>query len=471
MSNRVFQLPLLTRHLEVVRSTSRKLPPAAHRQHKGKRSPLWYALYLPQLAADQEKLTEVASLLTSLSATVSIEPPDAFTFEVRSTLKYFGGIQKIRNRVMGLLNPQLQAWGLPEGFAQAVSPTPAASLLLARAGCNALIHRQDNLRSALGRLSVQALPLPADKKKQLHNTGLRVLRDIWRLPAAGLGQRFGPDFVRQLERCLGTIASPVKAYESAPRFSTSVEFEFAVENTRMLMHSVEELLARLCDFLRQRELAATHLTLVLLHEYQEQTSLSLDLRQPTRSETHLALLLDVRINALLLPAPVTGIKLEVQHFAPFTGQTAALRGIEPGQTNAGDNTIIPLLEQLQARLGNSAVRTIFCADEHCPEYAGQDGLYEGGAARTSSHPAQSPGNPRPCWLLPEPQALEQVQGKLLYRGGLRLLSGPERIETRWWTGQEVRRDYYVARNRHGMRLWIFHERTGERRWYLHGIFD
>ncbi len=81
---------------------------------------------------------------------------------------------------------------------------------------------------------------------------------------------------------------------------------------------------------------------------------------------------------------------------------------------------------------------------------------------------------RPCWLLPAPLALPVEEGQLFYQGSLRLLSGPERIETQWWEREAICRDYYVARNRHGMHLWVFRER-GERAmhdaWYLHGIFD
>jgi protein ImuB len=34
----------------------------------------------------------------------------------------------------------------------------------------------------------------------------------------------------------------------------------------------------------------------------------------------------------------------------------------------------------------------------------------------------------------------------------------------------VARDYYVATNPRGMRLWIFRQRRGGRHWFLHGIF-
>jgi protein ImuB len=48
--------------------------------------------------------------------------------------------------------------------------------------------------------------------------------------------------------------------------------------------------------------------------------------------------------------------------------------------------------------------------------------------------------------------------------------GPERIETAWWRGPSVRRDYYRVEVAAGRRFWLFRElRTG--RWFLHGHFD
>ena len=69
---------------------------------------------------------------------------------------------------------------------------------------------------------------------------------------------------------------------------------------------------------------------------------------------------------------------------------------------------------------------------------------------------------RPFWLLPLPAPLA--------RGSVTLLAGPERIESGWWDGDDVRRDYFVAEDSRGSRLWVFRERGGEGRWYLHGIF-
>lgn len=48
--------------------------------------------------------------------------------------------------------------------------------------------------------------------------------------------------------------------------------------------------------------------------------------------------------------------------------------------------------------------------------------------------------------------------------------GPERIETGWWRGPDVRRDYYRVDTAEGLRFWVF-RRLQDGAWYLHGAFD
>jgi protein ImuB len=47
--------------------------------------------------------------------------------------------------------------------------------------------------------------------------------------------------------------------------------------------------------------------------------------------------------------------------------------------------------------------------------------------------------------------------------------GPERIETLWWRGASVRRDYYRIATESDSWLWIF-RRLADGRWFLHGLF-
>ena len=55
-----------------------------------------------------------------------------------------------------------------------------------------------------------------------------------------------------------------------------------------------------------------------------------------------------------------------------------------------------------------------------------------------------------------------------------LRDGPERIESGWWDGADVRRDYFVAENPRGETMWIYRDhRYGidDGEWFLHGVFS
>ncbi|HSI57826.1 MAG TPA: DNA polymerase Y family protein, partial [Ideonella sp.] len=82
---------------------------------------------------------------------------------------------------------------------------------------------------------------------------------------------------------------------------------------------------------------------------------------------------------------------------------------------------------------------------------------------------------RPLWLLKPPQALPERHAQpCMGRHALRLLAGPERIETGWWDGGLVARDYFIAQAPEGELLWIYRLRpvppAGEPGWFLHGRF-
>ena len=71
--------------------------------------------------------------------------------------------------------------------------------------------------------------------------------------------------------------------------------------------------------------------------------------------------------------------------------------------------------------------------------------------------------PRPSWLLPRPIPLRDH--------ALQVLAGPERIESGWWDGGDVRRDYYVVQTSLGQRAWAFQPAgVREGAWMLHGWF-
>lgn len=445
---------------------------------RNKSNSLWYALYLPQLedleSTQQKKhLDRLAELMQSVSSTVSFHP-QALICEVRSSLKYFSGIDIIHQKLQKLIEEQLQQWDLADDFLYAASPTVSGSLLLARSGHNALVYRQENLRSALGQLSTDVLDLNKEQRRRLHNMGIRYLRDIWRLPSDGLCKRFGSNFVNQLNKALGKAAEPTHNYIPPPAFAASYDLPYELESLDRLLPIADELLAQLCDFLRRRDLSTSHLVLSLLHEKRDSTEVSIGLRMASRSQQHLTLLLETHFDRLSIPAPVVAIKIEVKKFDAFFAKSDSfLKEGASGSTPYSDSNLIQFMEQLQARLGKNHVKSVSNAAQHCPEHASLQLDYKEKPKKKgkAAMPVEASENPRPLWLLQEPKQLNINKGRLFYRKPIAIVSGPERIETHWWSGIDVCRDYYVARELSGSRLWIYKERDAAGKWYLHGIFS
>lgn len=439
---------------------------------------LWYALYFPQLAAhpaaQQQKLLELlAGRVQEVSATVSFHPL-ALVCEVRSSLNYFGGIEAIHDRVKAPVCEQLIASGLPDHFLYSASPTVTGSLLLARAGQNRLVYRPENLRSALGQLSTSVLELNKEQNRRLYNMGIRHLRDIWRLPSDGLRKRFGSDFSNLLSKALGTAPEPTHNYLPPPAFATSYDLPYEVELTERILPVADEMLAQLCDFLRRRDLSASHLVFSLAHEKRDSTKISIGLRQPGRSREHLMMLLETHVGTLSVPAPITAVSLVVKKFDAFMRKSEQLFQVgDAAGSGYSDKHLDTFIEQLQARLGEHHVKRIASVAEHCPEYASEHLDYETSNRIEAGQRVNRQAiavNPRPLWLLAEPVQLVVRNGKLYHRAPIAIVNGPERIETRWWSGGDIRRDYYVAREDNGSRLWIYREKTGAQNWYLHGFF-
>ena len=444
---------------------------------KPRRQNLWYALYFPQLheLSDPKQiqvLNELAGLVESVSSTVSFHP-QALICEIRSSLKYFGGIDSIHDKLKALLRPALEQRHLEDYFLYAATPTVSGSLLLARSGHNALVYQKDNLRSALGQLSTDVLQLGKEQNRRLYNMGIRKIRDIWRLPVDGLHKRFGSDFVNLLNKALGIAPEPTRNYVPPPAFGTAHDLPYEVENLDRLLPVVDEMLLQLCKFLRQRDLSTSHLVLSLIHEKRSRTEIDMGLRQPSRCRDHLLLLMETHFTNLIIPAPVVGLKLTVKQFDAFSSKSNALlvedrTGISGGGGISNKN-LSQFMEQLHARLGGDSLKSINTIAEHCPEYATQQLNYTD--SKANSPAAAVANNPRPFWLLDEPIQLALRSGKLYHRRTITLISGPERIESYWWSGRDIRRDYYIAREEGGSRLWIFRERSGQRHWYLHGYFS
>ena len=137
-----------------------------------------------------------------------------------------------------------------------------------------------------------------------------------------------------------------------------------------------------------------------------------------------------------------------------------------------------LVDRLSNRLGREAVVRAVPQAEAQPELAFRYEPLAGNLPQKTKQPRWKP-LPRPLRLESEPIPLEVLSVvpdgppiQFQFHGLHRVAQawGPERIQTGWWRGRYVQRDYYRIETVTGKRFWLF-RRLADGKWFLHGIFD
>jgi len=408
-------------------------------------------------------LQAVATVALDFTPRVNLEPPDGVLLEVRGSLALFGGAR----RLCELLRARLQARGLMSRLA--LTPTPLASLWFARAGQELLLRRPDALAARVAPLPLAVTRWPERTLQSLGTMGVHTVGECLRLPRDGFARRFEPNMRVELDRALGRARDPRAAFVAAERFAARRDLEPELADTARLQRACEPLLDELCAFLQGRGAGIESLELRLLHRDAEATRLRLRFAEPVATAVRITSLLGERLARVVLPQPVRALRLRSGPLVEARAQAGELFALDRRRAAA----VPQLVERLRARLGDAAVQGLCLVPEHRPERNGDMPLFENeGMPQKEACPhLQKEACPlsRPVWLLAAPQPLEGGE-QPRYEGVLDIGEGPERIESGWWDGHDVRRDYYVARTPTGTRLWIFRERRADGGWFLHGVF-
>jgi protein ImuB len=403
---------------------------------------------LERLAAWAGQFTSLVSIATRPNAA-----PDTLLLDIEGSLALFGGLAPLTASVRA----GIAALGYRAHCA--VAPTPLAAEWLARAGAAAAVTDGAHLAGALAPLPLGCTALAPQTIGALADMGIHRIGRLAQLPRGGLARRFGKDTALLLDRALGRLPDPRKPYVAPETFDAQMPLPAALDNTEALLFPLNRLLLELAGFLLARGAGAQELLLRLHHPKQPATDITLTLTAPTREARHLGELYRERLARTALPEPVEALTLHVRKLFPLDAHH--LDFFEHKSTSGESGAA--LVERLQARLGHDAVRGIAQVAEHRPEYAWR--YTEPGAVNIEAH-----FPPRPLWLLPQPLALRSTGDTPQLDGPLMLLPERERIESGWWDGPDIARDYYIARDDCGAQFWIYRELTGERSWFLHGIF-
>jgi len=420
-------------------------------------------------ARERAWLERAAELAFRYSSRVSLEPPDGLLLEIRGSVRLFGGLEALCRG----FEAECRASRLHPVCA--VAPSPLAALAGARAGRALRVTSLGRLAGALAPLPLAALRWDEDTLGRLASIGVRTLGEVLRLPRAGFARRFGAPRLALLDELAGRRAAVRRGFQPAERFRGRCEPDYELESLEAVLAALEPLLTDLEHFLETRQRGVTLLRCHLRHRDRPPTSCLLRLARPEARAARFADLLRERLGTLTLPAPVRRCELRTGALLARPLANRVLWGAgERGGEGASEEGFA-LIEQLRARLGRDGVYALGLHADHRPECMVHPLEPPTGGAAAASAALAAAALPwsatrRPLWLLAAPQALRERHGLPVHDGALELVRGPERIESGWWDGTDIERDYYVACDARRAWLWIFRERAAPHRWFLHGFF-
>lgn len=408
-------------------------------------------------AKERDLLERCAAWALSLSPMISLQSPATVVLEIGGSLAYFGGVQAIRR----VATEGLKHLGLSHRLG--VAPTARAALWLARAGRHAPVRALAELPQALHCLPLQAMALDAARLETLLGLGVKTVGACLELPRSSLARRLGPGLVKQLDQALGRAPECHQYWQPPATYQGALELPVDVAHSGQLLFALNRLIGELCGYLKGRQVAVQRLEFRLCHSDGSTTRLTLGLLRPSLDAEHMRALLQQKLESVQLASPVHAAELAVGKLHKDAPATAALFDDDPAMPGEDWPRLV---EKLMARVGTSRLGRLQLVDDHRPEAAWRF-VPAGQKAATG---VRGTCLRRPLWLMPEPLALKAVDGDPRWCGVLHIEHGPERIESGWWDGRDVARDYYVAVNDRGSRVWIFRDRRAVGAWFLHGLF-
>jgi protein ImuB len=457
---------------------------------------------------DQQALQRVADQLqANLCPMVAVEELEKHTWAGRplhqadSLLCEISGVSHLYDGEVGLLKTArdlLSGMGLVARMSIA-SNVGAAWAMAHYAKPIETIITTAQTKAAVSRLSIKSLRISPQSVATLEKLGVHSVAQLLSLPRSGLATRLGRPLVQRIEQLLGEIDEPCNAHRVVADHTQSLELEYPTTDQRILADRIERLTDKIRDGLAASHRGALRMTCYLTLSDHPPLILEIGMFAPTADREQLVCLLVGRLESCRLKSSVKKITLSVTLSDRLQTAQPSLfsSGSVADSSSVANHSSLPrLINSLSGRLGRDAVLQVLPSDDPLPEKAFRLSPLTGqqkqqrkrtrkSASKNSSrhfrsnpvssiHPSREDALRRPLTLLASPlpltavgplplTALGPASSSSLPAGfhlGGRLhrvvrFWGPERIETGWWNGPSIRRDYYRVEMDSGGWWWVY----------------
>jgi protein ImuB len=346
--------------------------------------------------------------------------------------------------------------------------------------------------------NLESLRLPQETLDLLAELGIVRLEQLLALPRESLRARFGERLLLRVDQLLGTAQEMVVPHRPPPQFIEESVLEYPAERREQIEQIAGVLVRRIAEALASRREGVVRLAGRLDCAPGRPVRFEVGLFRPSADSEHLWDLVRMQLEQAMLPGPVGRVRLEATLTAPLENRQGDL--FAGGEHEAARQFAL-LINRCSSRLGPDKVLCPQLTADPLPEKAvrfrkgvglvrnAERGVRSKGKAKRDAARFEIPHSSfrtphsallRPLVLFSPPQLLSaisivphgppvsfQFQGR---RYHVAHQSGPERIETGWWRGKSVRRDYWRVETTTGQRFWLFRQ-LADGQWYLHGEYS
>lgn len=431
------------------------------------------AIEASQPEQDRKALVDLALRCERFSFRIGLEDadcPESILMDVTGIAHFLGGEQTLADELAQILRKN--SYHVRIAIGNTVGSAWAAAHFLAEPRKPVVIPA--NEVQLLESLPIAGLRLDEPAKAKFQRLGIQTIRQILNLDRGSLACRFGTHPLIRLDQLTGRQPEPITPCHPPPTYRVKRDLEQGVSQPEFIEQLCSELLRELLDLLAPKQLGTRHLQCTFLLEDQTSELLCVHLRDATNDMDHIGDLLRIKKERLQLASPMIGLHMEATELAPIDPAQQEL--FSKGNQEARQFSMF--VNRLASRLGQDAVLAASIVPTPIPEQAVQwwPATDESSMDRRD-YLSRFHALDRPTTLFSRPRPIEVIvvtpEGfptSFFWnrtRFDITVLSEPERMESGWWDGESICRDYHWVATATGQWLWIF-QRLQDRFWFWHG---
>lgn len=425
-------------------------------------------------AADAVALERIALwALTFYSPIVAVDGVDGIVMDTEGADHLQGGEQPMLKKVAN----QFRAKGLTARVA--IADTWGAAHACARAITReTVVVPKGEIVRAVEKLPLSLLRLPDKIVVDLRTLGFQSIGELANTARAPLSLRFGPEIGRRLDQMFGRMSEPIEPVRTPEWIEVSRAFAEPIGAAETINKYVGRLVTQLVGELQRRGVGVRRTDLLVEKVDGTRQAIRAGTAKPARDVAWLTKLFKDRTEKVEPGFGIEKLTLVAVMTQPLDEEQRSSTLVEDETTD-----ITPLIDILGNR-GQRVYRLAPVASD-VPERCVQriDPAADDVGETWVGHWK------RPVRLLDRPDRITAIAltpdhppRAITWRGmrhNVKRADGPERIFGEWWMRDselEAVRDYYVVENEIGERFWVYRSgdgvdpETGDRQWYMHGIF-